>query len=184
MIGVTFGLLLCHKDKSQFMHRSEFESFVKSVRPVLLSRANSVVSDADAAADIVQDCLLKLWSMRQSLDDYNSPEALAMTIVHRLALNSLRSQKIVLEVRDDILSDCEPSPEQMAIDSETADEVHKLLALLPDAWQSLISMRHIEGLSNAEIAQITGSTEGAVRTALSRARNRIAEIFLKHQLSK
>ncbi len=107
-----------------------------------------------------------------------------MTIVHRLALNSLRSQKIVLEVRDDILSDCEPSPEQMAIDSETADEVHKLLALLPDAWQSLISMRHIEGLSNAEIAQITGSTEGAVRTALSRARNRIAEIFLKHQLSK
>ena len=116
------------------MHRSEFESFVKSVRPVLLARANSVVSDADAAADIVQDCLLKLWSMRQSLDDYNSPEALAMTIVHRLALNSLRSQKIVLEVRDDILSDCEPSPEQMAIDSETADEVHKLLALLPDAW--------------------------------------------------
>ncbi len=52
------------------MHRSEFESFVKSVRPALLARANSVVSDADAAADIVQDCLLKLWSMRQSLDDY------------------------------------------------------------------------------------------------------------------
>lgn len=165
------------------MHRSEFESFVKSVRPTLIARAVSVVGDDDTAADIVQDCLLKLWSMRQSLDDYNSPEALAMTIVHRMALNSIRSRKVVLEIRDEIMSDSQPSPEQMAIDSESADEVHRLLAMLPDAQQSIITMRHVEGLSNAEIAQITGSTEGAVRTALSRARNKIAEIFLNHQLS-
>lgn len=165
------------------MHRSEFESFVKSVRPTLIARAASVVGDDDTAADIVQDCLLKLWSMRQSLDDYNSPEALAMTIVHRMALNSIRSRKVVLEIRDEIMSDSQPSPEQMAIDSESADEVHRLLAMLPDAQQSIITMRHVEGLSNAEIAQITGSTEGAVRTALSRARNKIAEIFLNHQLS-
>ena len=44
-------------------------------------------------------------------------------------------------------------------------------------------MRHIDGLTNAEIAAIVGSNEGAVRTALSRARMRVAEIFTKHQLS-
>ena len=81
------------------------------------------------------------------------------------------------------MPDSQPSPEQMAIDAESADQVHALLAMLPDAQQSLITMRHVEGLSNAEIAQIVGSTEGAVRTALSRARNHIAEIFLKYQLS-
>ena len=174
---------MCHNDKSQFMHRSEFESFVVSVRPLLIARASSVVGDTDTAADIVQDCLLKLWSMRMSLDDYDSPEALAVTIVHRLALNTLRSKKTVLEIRDDIMPDSQASPEQMAIDAESADQVHALLAMLPDAQQSLITMRHVEGLSNAEIAQIVGSTEGAVRTALSRARNHIAEIFLKYQLS-
>ena len=67
------------------MHRSEFEKFVISIRPRLFSRANAMVDDADLAADIVQDCLLKLWTMRASLDEYNNPEALAVTIVHRLS---------------------------------------------------------------------------------------------------
>ena len=35
------------------------------------------------------------------------PEALAVTIVHRLALNTLRSKKTVLEIRDDIMPDSE-----------------------------------------------------------------------------
>lgn len=184
MSRVTFRLLLCLKDKSsKFMHRSEFEKFVISIRPRLFSRANAMVDDADLAADIVQDCLLKLWTMRASLDEYNNPEALAVTIVHRLSLNVIRSRRPSLELRDDLISDSHPSPEQSLITSETGNEINKVLSMLPDVQQALITMRHIDGLSNAEIAAIVGSNEGAVRTALSRARIRIAEIFTKHQLS-
>lgn len=53
----------------------------------------------------------------------------------------------------------------------------KLMAMLPDAQQAIIRMRHVDGLNNSEIAAIIGSTDGAVRTALSRARMRIAEIY-------
>lgn len=183
MKDVTFGVFLCHKGKRQFMHRSEFEKFVVSVRPALLARATSIISDANEAADVVQDCLLKLWSMRQSLDEYNSPEALAMTIVHRMSLNILRDRRPSFELRDEIISDSIPSPEQEAIATETGNKVRQLLAQLPDAQQALIRMRHVDGLSNIEIAEIIGSNEGAVRTALSRARKNVAEIFLKHQLS-
>lgn len=165
------------------MHRSEFEKFVTTIRPTLLERASAMVSDIDLAADIVQDCLLKLWTMRASLDEYNRPDALAITIVHRLALNALRGRKVSFELRDEIISDTEPSPEESLISSERGNEINRVLSMLPDAQQALITMRHIEGLTNAEIAVIVGSNEGAVRTALSRARMRVAEIFTKHQLS-
>lgn len=165
------------------MHRSEFEKFVTTIRPTLLERASAMVADSDLAADIVQDCLLKLWTMRASLDEYNRPDALAITIVHRLALNALRARKPSFELRDEIISDNHPSPEESLITSETGKEVNRVLSLLPDAQQALITMRHIDGLTNAEIAVIVGSNEGAVRTALSRARMRVAEIFTKHQLS-
>lgn len=165
------------------MNSSEFSKFAAAVRPALLARARSVTGDADAADDVVQDCMLKLWTMRAALDEYNSPEALAMTIAHHLSLNVLRSRKVVVEIHDDLMSDVQPSAEQSMISAETGASVNRVLASLPDSQQALITMRHIEGMTIAEIASLTGSTDGAVRTALSRARVRIAEIFTRHQLS-
>lgn len=165
------------------MHRMEFEKFVVSIRPLLVNRANAVIGDANSADDIVQDCLLKLWTMRDALDEYDSPEALAMTITHRLALNAIRKQHDMCELQDAAIAEKTISPEEAIIRKERGQEVNEVLAMLPDSQKALITMRHIEGLSNAEIANIIGSSEGAVRTALSRARSRIAEIFTKNQLS-
>ncbi|MDE5595079.1 MAG: RNA polymerase sigma factor, partial [Muribaculaceae bacterium] len=138
---------------------------------------------SDTAEDVVQDCLFKLWSMRGTLDEYNSPEALALTITHRLSLNAVRGRHSTVELLDEVIAGTEDSPEQHVIRSEKENEISRVMSMLPDAQQALITMRHVEGLSNAEIAQIIGSNEGAVRTALSRARNRVAEIFMKYQLS-
>lgn len=99
------------------MHRSEFEHFAASVRQRLASRATAVLGDEDAAQDVVQDCLLKLWDIRDSLDDYTSPEALALTIVHRMSLNVLRSRHTTVGICDDVIAGAEPSPEDMAISS-------------------------------------------------------------------
>ena len=163
------------------MHRSEFEKFAADVRPRLTARAAGLVGDSEAAQDVVQDCLIKLWDIRDTLDEYSSPEALALTIVHRMSLNQLRSRKGNVEICDDVMVSAEPSPEDRAIDEEGRLTAERLMAMLPDAQQAIIRMRHVDGLSNSEIAAIIGSTDGAVRTALSRARLRIAEIYNRLQ---
>lgn len=161
------------------MRRSEFEQFAASVRPRLTSRACGLLGSEEAAMDVVQDCLLKLWDIRDTLDDYSSPEALALTIAHRMSLNALRSRHGSVEICDDIVGGYEPSPEDEAIRAESELTAERLMAMLPEAQQAIIRMRHVDGLSNREIADIIGSTDGAVRTALSRARLRIAEIYRK-----
>ena len=40
-------------------------------------------------------------------------------------------------------------------------------------------MKHVEGLEVEEIAELTGSTPGAVRVTLSRARKKVKELYLK-----
>lgn len=166
------------------MHTIEFEHFTTAMRPRLMSRAMAVVKDGCAAEDIVQDSLLKLWTLRDTLDDYNSPEALALTITHRLSLNYLRDGRVGVEICDDVMSSQSPSPEDSMIEAESDITAERLLAMLPDAQSALIRMRHEDGMSNADIAKVLGMTDGAVRTALSRARSRIADIYMKLQNNK
>lgn len=174
----------CHIGKETYMRISEFEHFSTAMRPRLLTRAMAVVKNGDAAEDIVQETMLKLWTMRDDIDDYNSPEALALTIVHRLSLNYLRNIHVNVELCDDIMSDRNPSPEDNMIEGEGDLTAERLLAMLPHVQSMMIRMRHEDGLSNGEIARVLGMSDGAVRTALSRARRRIAEIYMKLQNNK
>ena len=74
------------------------------------------------------------------------------------------------------------SPEESLIDSEETAGVMEIIASLPSVQQAVIRMKHIEGLEVGEIARITGSTPGAIRVALSRARQSIKDIFMQRQL--
>ncbi len=56
-----------------------------------------------------------------------------------------------------------------AIVSAEIEEVRKALDNLRDEYQNLIIWRYLEELSNQEIAQITGKTEGSVRVGIHRA---------------
>ena len=55
---------------------------------------------------------------------------------------------------------------------------HQLRAQLAGKdFELAVGLRHIEGYDNARIASLLGTSEGAVRTAVSRARRRVAEAF-------
>lgn len=70
------------------MTRKEFETQAPQLREriVTMVRRLSADADGDLADDVAQDTLLKLWTMRERLDSYNSVEALAMVIArHQVA---------------------------------------------------------------------------------------------------
>ena len=51
--------------------------------------------------------------------------------------------------------------------------------MLPGVEQAVLRMRHIDGMEIEEIASISSSTPGAVRTALSRARRRVRQLYTR-----
>ena len=57
---------------------------------MLVRYAIRMVHDEDKAEDLVQDTLLKLWNIHDSLEQYRSVDALATTIIRNLSLNAIR----------------------------------------------------------------------------------------------
>ncbi len=157
------------------MNRQQFEIFAASVNEPIKARALKVTADPEVAADLAQDTLLKLWTLRDQLDNYQSPQALAMVIVNNLAISHLRQKQRrnntdIETIGDNII---DSSDDQAEIEST----VNYLLSQLPESQQQILRMRHIDGLELDEMAKILHTTNGAIRTALSRARRAAASLF-------
>lgn len=133
------------------MDRERFEKFAKEYRPTAAEAARRIVRDNDAAEDITQEVFLKLWNIRESLGRYRSPQSLVAVMARNMAVDYIRRNQM------------------QSLSLDAAEQ------------QSILRMRHIEGMETTVIARTIGSSEGAVRVALSRARQRIKELFLNQQ---
>ena len=161
------------------MERKTFEIEVKRMRSALLRLAMHYMEDADEAEDVIQEVLLKLWFLREKLDQYRSIDALARVITKHLCLNRKRVQNIELVALEEgcgIIG--EGTPEQDLLNEEKMNEILALIETLPGLQQAILRMKHIEGMEVEEIARLTGSNPVAVRTNLSRARKKVREQFL------
>lgn len=151
------------------MTSEEFKQEAQALRPQLISLAKRYLKDTDEAEDVVQDALLKLWQMHGEL---RSPmAAMAATITRNLSIDRLRRQHRTEPIG------------QIAEDEPQADErTERILAIietLPTMQQTILRLRHLEEMEMKEIAELTGSTEVAVRKALSRARMAVRQQYLK-----
>jgi RNA polymerase sigma-70 factor (ECF subfamily) len=69
------------------------------------------------------------------------------------------------------------SPLQMLEQQDENALFMRIIEQLPFLQQSVVRMKHINGLETEEIAEITGCSQEAVRMNLSRARKKIKELY-------
>lgn len=165
------------------MEQIQFKQQVLPLREELLFYAQRLLSDKDDAEDVIQEVYLKLWYMRDKLDQYDNVAALSMTITKHLCLNKLKSyRRNTEEVNERTLIDENVTPYHSLERKDNVEHVMRIIDHLPDVQQNILRMKHIEGLEVEEIADLTGSTPGAIRMNLSRARKKVKELFLKVQV--
>ena len=159
------------------MKKEQFISDILPLRPRLAGYARSIIKDRDEAEDIVQEVMLKLWTIRKNLSGYDSIEALSITITRNLSINRVKKMERSGQLHDGITVESHsPTPLSITEQHDDVGHVMNIIASLPPQQQSMLVMKHFDGL---EIAEITGSSAEAVRTNLSRARRRVRDIFIK-----
>lgn len=150
------------------MTTEEFKGEVKTIRPQLLNLARRYLGDANDAEDVVQDALLRLWQMHEQL---RSPlERMALVVTRNLAIDYVRRRRPT-ETLEFVQVD------ESQEDSRT-ERVLRIIATFPPIQQTIIRLRHMEGWEMADIAELIGSNEVAVRKSLSRARKAIRDKYL------
>lgn len=126
----------------------------------------------DCAEGLVQDAMLKLWAMCAELRSPMAP--LARVLVHNLCIDYLRRHHYTLSIDTTDV----PDLSNASADIERIERMMAIVGTLPPAQQIILRLRHIDGMSMADIARLTGRTEAAVRKALSRARMAVKEQYL------
>ena len=158
------------------MNQYDFVQIINPFRDKLFRLAKRLLVSTEEAEDATQEVLAKLWNKNNSLNKYNSIEALAMKITKNYCLDQLKSKRASnLPITHNNYKDQQSTAEQKTEVNDCLQWVEKIINQLPEQQRILIQLRDVEQYEYAEIAQIVKMTESAIRTTLSRTRKTIRE---------
>ncbi len=128
-----------------------------------------------------------------SLGHYREQDHFAawlFAIAHHALIDFQRRQRRLVALTDrhdtdneegepllDALAEAAPSPEGAAIQADEALRLHRLLATLPHDQREAVTLRYFGELRPAEIGVVLGRGDGAVRTLLHRALDRLRRAY-------
>ncbi len=134
--------------------------------------------DRAEAEDIAQEAMLRLW--RQAAD-WRQGEARVTTWLYRVTMNlatdRLRMRRGVALDQIAEPEDGHPSVLAQMIAADRVAALDQALAALPERQRQAVVLRHIEGLSNPEIAVILGVGVEAVESLTSRGKRLLAAVL-------
>lgn len=145
---------------------------------VLGFAARMLGGDRAEAEDVTQEAMLRLWRVAP---EWRHGEAKVTTWLFRVASNlctdRLRKRRSV-----DIDSVAEPeddAPGAVAglIEADRARALEGALAQLPDRQREAVVLRHLEGLTNPEIAEAMEISVEAVESLTARGKRTLAGIL-------
>ena len=162
------------------MNQNEFMQLVSPFKSKIFRVAKRLLISTEEAEDATQEVLVKLWTNNESLEAYNSVEALAMTMTKNYCLDQLKSKRATnLRIVHNNFTDREAPLQKRVEDTDTMIWVEKVIDQLPEQQRLIVQMRDIEQYEFEEIAKILEMNETAIRVALSRARKTIREFMIK-----
>ncbi len=156
------------------MKQTEFLSVVMPFQDKLYRMAKRLLVSAEEAEDATQEVLLKLWSKKHVMEQYNNVEAFAMTMVKNFCLDRLKSKQAGnLKLVHSNYEDSNISLQQQLEESDSVKWVQKIMEELPEQQKMVLQLRDVEEYDFEEIASMLDMNPTAVRVTLSRARKTV-----------
>jgi RNA polymerase sigma-70 factor (ECF subfamily) len=168
---------------TELIHRHEARVYNHALR---------LMGNAQDAEEVLQDTFLQVYRNLARFEERSR----FSTWVYRIATNEAlmrlrrasRKREVLLEDlpgkderEGDEVRDFARSPLDDVFDQEIRERLHEVLAELPEEYRVVFTMRDIDELSNAEVAEVLGISVPAVKSRLHRSRlhlrNRLSRIF-------
>jgi RNA polymerase sigma-70 factor (ECF subfamily) len=124
--------------------------------------------------DLLQEIRVAVWHALPRFRDEASERTWLYRIAHNIAISASMRRKRRREAPLSDRPDSSRTPEAEYSEHERRSILIRAVRSL-DGIDRQIMLLYLEGLSNGDIAEVVGFTEGAVATRLSRLRVRLAE---------
>lgn len=154
----------------------EFKTELLSVIPNLRAFAHSLTRASDRADDLVQETLMKAWNKHYTFQPGTNLKAWLFTIMRNEFYSQMRKRGHEVQDSEGIMaSQLALHPEQDGHMDLT--DFRSALQALPEDQREALILIGAEGLSYEEAAEVIGVAVGTVKSRVSRARTRLADIL-------
>ena len=164
-----------------------FNQLVAHYQDLVYNVAYRILGDSDAAADASQDAFLSAY---QAIARFKGGSFKSWLL--RIATNACYDQLRVLKRRptsslEAVYTDTDPSshfvngregPEEHTLRQELGQILQLGIDTLPPDQRVTLVLSDVQGLSYNEIAEVTATSVGTVKSRLSRARGRLRDYLL------
>jgi len=171
-------LFIVEKLKSFETKKYGFNLLVKHYQQRVYWHIRKMVVDHNDTDDIMQEVFIKVWN---NIDKFREDSSL-FTWVYRIATNECLSflkkkkRRFFLPIHDvnNELTDMLSNNENVLIDGDTIEiKLQKALLQLPDKQRIVFNMKYFEEMSFKQIADITGTSVGALKASYHHAVKKI-----------
>lgn len=154
-------------------------------------------ADKGILSDLTQEALFRMSRNIKSLKNPKLFKSWLGQIITNLFYDELRKKQKSFDAlsietfwhsdeseNDCVLNICDNKckPDEKTLGKELSEIIKDTICKLPEQFRLVIILRELQGLSYEEIANITNTNVGTVKSRISRARNKLQEC-LKHYIT-
>ena len=145
--------------------------------PRILRHAAHVLGNRSEAEDVAQEVMLRLWRAAADWqpDGPARPATWAYRVTANLAIDRIRARRgsVPLETVPEP-PDAAPGPGAVMDAATRAAALERALQSLPERQRQAVVLRHLEGLSNPQIAEVLDISVEAVESLTARGKRALS----------
>jgi RNA polymerase sigma-70 factor, ECF subfamily len=160
--------------------------------------AQGITRSASDAEEVVQDVFMTIYRKGDSFEGRSALGSWIYRVTINTALNRRRGKRQEVETsieehlpafvedghragdRTYVLADWSQDPEAALLSEETRGLLNRAIDSLRDDYRTVLVLRDVEDLPNAEIAETIGESVASVKSRVHRARMALREQLTRH----
>jgi len=135
-----------------------------------------ILESTEDTQDVCQETFIRFYETYKEFKDLDNILGLLLKIARNLSLNYRRDKKIEIEFNEYI----KPIMNFEFNNSDLSSIIDNTLKMIDFEYREIFILRLYEGLSYAEISELTGMKDSSARTKYQRAKDKIKEYLLPY----
>ncbi len=173
--------MVLHDDtRIDLTQKKDFKYLFDSFFVTLCAFSEQYVKNKGLAYDIVQDCFVKLWDIRNNFDHVYQVKAFLYKAVRNRSINEVEHTKVEKKFHDFLSKKSNIyNFENRVIEYETIRIVNNAISRLPARTREIMEYA-LDGCSNNEIAEQLSISEETVHTLKKNAYKKLRDLLKDH----
>lgn len=147
-----------------------FETLYERYQNLIVRTAALITGSRQEGEDLAQECFIRCWQQIKTLRDPARLKSWMLTILTRDAWRAGKRRQRETPVEEFWEGEPGPSSLDAVLRQESDRRLYQAIRALPDKQRAIVILYYFDDLPVREIARVTGSLEGTVKSRLFNAR--------------